>query len=90
MLFRSDRPARVQIEQKRKLQEVEHQGDFNIWYGKYMGENNFQKAARASTRVCRTSSRGAAAKTEAKSALDKFSTAVYSLGKAKREGRHGL
>jgi hypothetical protein len=46
-----DRPARVQVEQKRALQTVEHAGDYNIWYGKYMGENNFERAPRASTRV---------------------------------------
>ena len=48
---RPDRPARVQVEQKRALQTVEHAGDYNIWYGKYMGENSFEKAPRASTRV---------------------------------------
>ncbi|KOO28545.1 pre-mRNA-splicing factor [Chrysochromulina tobinii] len=47
-----DRPARVQVEQLRKLQQVEHAGEFNIWYGKYMGESSYEKAARASTRVC--------------------------------------
>lgn len=46
-----DRPARVQVEQKRALQTVEHAGDYNIWYGKYMGENSFERAPRASTRV---------------------------------------
>ena len=47
-----DRPARVQVEEKRKLQQAEHIGEYNIWYGKYTGENSFERAARASTRVC--------------------------------------
>jgi len=47
-----DRPARVQVEQKRALQQAEHAGDFNIWYGRYMGENNFERAPKAATRVC--------------------------------------
>ena len=47
-----ERPARVQVVQARKLQQVEHQGEYNIWYGKYLGEHSFEKAARASTRVC--------------------------------------
>ena len=47
-----DRPARVQVEQLRKLQQVEHLGEFNIWYGKYMGESNYEKAPKAATRVC--------------------------------------
>jgi hypothetical protein len=50
-----DRPARVQVEQLRKLQQVEHAGEFNIWYGKYMGESSYEKAARASTRGKSTS-----------------------------------
>ena len=47
-----DRPARTQVEQVRKLQTAEHLGDYNIWYGKYMGDSRFERAARASTRVC--------------------------------------
>lgn len=47
-----DRPARVQIEQRRQLQQAEHIGEYNIWYHKYTGENGFEKAPRASTRVC--------------------------------------
>ena len=53
-----DRPARVQVEQKRALQTVEHAGDYNIWYGKYMGENNYDRAPRASTRVVLESDAG--------------------------------
>ena len=47
-----DRPARVQSEQKRQLQQVEHSGEYNIWYGRYAGEHGYEKAPRASTRVC--------------------------------------
>ena len=32
-----DRPARVQVEQKVKLQQAEHLGEYNIWYGRYLG-----------------------------------------------------
>ena len=46
-----ERPARVQVEQKRKLQQTEHLGDYNIWYGRYAGERR-EKAPRATTRVC--------------------------------------
>ena len=46
-----DRPARVQVEQKRKLQQAEHLGEYNIWYHRYAGENSYEKAAAASTRV---------------------------------------
>ena len=46
-----DRPARIQIEQRRKLQQAEHIGEYNIWYNRYQGENNFERAPRASTRV---------------------------------------
>ena len=41
-----------QVEQKRALQQTEHLGDYNIWYGRYMGENNYERAPKASTRVC--------------------------------------
>ena len=47
-----DRPARVQVEQKRALQQTEHLGEYNIWYGKYMGENSHERAPKAATRVC--------------------------------------
>ena len=47
-----DRPARVQVEQKRALQQSEHLGDYNIWYGRYLGENGRERAPKASTRVC--------------------------------------
>ena len=47
-----DRPARVQIEQKRKLQAAEHLGEYNIWYGRYSGENSYEKAPKASTKCC--------------------------------------
>ena len=53
-----DRPARVQVEQKRALQQTEHLGDYNIWYGKYMGENSFERAPKAATRVCLESDAG--------------------------------
>lgn len=46
-----DRHARVQIEQPRKLQQAEHLGEYNIWYNRYQGENNFEPAPRAATRV---------------------------------------
>jgi len=45
-----DRPARVQVEQKRKLQQAEHLGEYNIWYHRWSGENNYERAPRASTR----------------------------------------
>jgi hypothetical protein len=45
------RHARTQIEQARKLQQAEHLGEYNIWYNRYQGENSFEKAPRASTRV---------------------------------------
>ena len=45
-----DRHARVQIEQTRKLQQAEHLGEYNIWYGRYQGENTFEKAPRAATK----------------------------------------
>ena len=47
-----DRPARVQMEQKRALQQAEHLGEYNIWYGKYIGERNYERAPKAVTRVC--------------------------------------
>ena len=46
-----DRPARVQVEQRRQLQAAEHAGDYNIWYHRYAGERNYEKAGKASTRV---------------------------------------
>ena len=53
-----DRPARVQVEQARKLQTAEHQGEFNIWYGKYMGDNRFDKAMKAPTKCILESDAG--------------------------------
>lgn len=47
-----DRAARVQIEQRRALQQAERLGEYNIWYGRYAGESNYEKAPRAATRVC--------------------------------------
>lgn len=47
-----DRPARVQVEQKRALQQAEHLGEYNIWYGRWSGESGYERNPRASTRVC--------------------------------------
>ena len=44
-----DRPARVPGEEVRKLQQAEHIGDYNIWYGRYSGERN-ERRGKASTR----------------------------------------
>ena len=45
-----ERPARVQVTQIRKMQQAEHLGEYNIWYGKYSGERSFEKNGKASTR----------------------------------------
>ena len=45
-----ERPARVQVTQIRKMQQAEHLGEYNIWYGKYSGERSFDKNGKASTR----------------------------------------
>ena len=46
-----ERPARVQVEQVRKLQAAEHLGEYNIWYGRYSGERTYERRGKASTRV---------------------------------------
>jgi hypothetical protein len=46
-----DRPARVQVEQKRALQPAEHLGEYNIWYHRWAGEHGHERNPRASTRV---------------------------------------
>ncbi len=39
-----DRPARVQVEQKRALQQTEHLGDYNIWYAALRPASLFSRA----------------------------------------------
>jgi len=45
-----ERPARVQVTQIRPMQQAEHLGEYNIWYGRYSGERAYEKNGKASTR----------------------------------------
>ena len=45
-----ERPARVQVTQIRPMQQAEHLGEYNIWYGRDSGERAYEKNGKASTR----------------------------------------